>query len=794
MSRCVQGRLFAWAVAAGVAVLGGCALDSSRPAPPETPGAGQPAATARPLEAYGAEPFYSEDRFYGTLTITPLPEEGKSLLTYTGADQPFDDSWAAKKVEFVAFRCHRNPPVYPSNGVTNGNYFPGLTSCRYSRVTEVMDGRNLKVDFVYNGGDVERPRAVTNAYGYFFVDCRAAFARAFAAEEPATRFVLQDGKTYVCKGGWDTMVGKNIAVQAEGKAAIKFSLEDAFLVGERMEDANTITPDRASYPVTFGSNRFFSFADNTRFDVRFENIDLLPPHYTPPDAGLNAGGCGPFFAHQSAADYGTNLQGRWICGKRELVNCDNQAEARKYARVPFPGEPWFFGGPLCISNNGGKLTEDSSDIAFYQEFNFVDVEWFGCEPMGLRSVNRAGNIFRHLNGTRKKLHAGNAMTNTDRFPTRVRFKADVVAGQDRGLRAIELMDGRVTAYQLASPTYWSQWGHLAHGDGDARRRGWIGFRDPLRDCEWRLSFPAPGHFVRDHAPATIMTARTFSQLCLPFVDATTLRTFEMIPVSASRQARDWSLAQTVIRVDGELNRKLSDTQFVFEAYAFQALTSQPFLVGNGEKRGEAGPQAFSETYPDCDELEYEDPADGNALKTVRIVKRSRHSRSPTNAPFVAVPYWVYELDRPVAQAAPVFRVKKSVLEFALNPAGVDADIRIYRAGTSPQGIGWQYLCYSSKSLNWEMRNSDIRGYMRVSDHDQAVRTAADPLWTMSIVKSWKACTVDGSSAELWGQNTLKARRDKTGDDRFTAIVDNTDIGAGPGNMPSPTGEMRILND
>jgi hypothetical protein len=143
---------------------------------------------------------------------------------------------------------------------------------------------------------------------------------------------------------------------------------------------------------------------------------------------------------------------------------------------------------------------------------------------------------------------------------------------------------------------------------------------------------------------------------------------------------------------------------------------------------------------------------------------------------------------------PVFKVKKSSLEFALNPAGVPASIRIYFGGTSPHGIQWQYLCYASKSLNWEMENSDIRAYMRVSDHNQPVRTAADPLWTMSVIKSWKACTIDGSSDALWGQNTLKARRDATGNPQYMAIVDNTDLGAGPGNMKSPSGQRDVPND
>jgi hypothetical protein len=75
-----------------------------------------------------------------------------------------------------------------------------------------------------------------------------------------------------------------------------------------------------------------------------------------------------------------------------------------------------------------------------------------------------------------------------------------------------------------------------------------------------------------------------------------------------------------------------------------------------------------------------------------------------------------------------------------------------------------------------------------------LRVAADPLWTMSIVKSWKACTVDGDSSQLWGQNTLKARRDRTGDHRYMAFVDNADIGAGPGNMKSPSGAVEIPED
>lgn len=749
-----------------------------------------------PIEQFGAVAFYSEDKFCGSLTITPLTAEGKSLLTYTGADAPFDVSWAAKRVEFVGLRCHKNPIQYPPAGVVNGNYFPGMVSCRYSRVVEVVDGKNLKVDFVYNGGSIEHPQATPNAYGYFFIDCRGAFARAFSADVPATRISLQDGRTYVCKGGWNTKVAKNIHLSAAKKAAIKLSLEDAFLMDEDpCLDPNALGgQDRASYAATYVSGALFVLEDNTRFDVRLENIDLLPPHYTAPCSGSNAGGCGALFAHSSASDYGTNLQGRWICGKRELVNCDNQTEARRYAGVKFPSQPWFFGGPLCISNDGGKLNAAGTDIAEYQEFNFFDVEWFGNEPMGLRSVSRAGNIFRMINTRRKRLSAGNAMTNVDRYSATVRFKDDLLNGKDRGRRAIEITDGRASAYQLASTVYWSQWGHLAHSDGDARRSGRISFKEPARNCDWYLTFPTPGMFVRDYPETEPLNARNFAARCRPCIDAVTLRTFEKVPVSDSARARRWGLQQTVITVDGKLNRKLSNTQFVFEEYAFQARVSYPFLIGKGEMRGDAANDAYLENYPDCDELEYADPDDGNKVKTVRIIKRYRHSRSQANARFVAIPYWVYEFDAPVAATTPTFRVKRSVLEFALDPAGVACDFRVYRNGTSPRGVQWQYLCYTSKSLNWDMRNVDVYGYIRASDHDQPARTAADPLWTMSAVKSWKACKIDGDSAELWGQRTLKARREKTGDPKYMALVDNADLGAGAGNMRSPSGKIEIPED
>jgi hypothetical protein len=97
------------------------------------------------IENYGAKPIYYP--FYNQLLITPLPGESKTLITYTGLDDAF--TGFDTTLEFLMFRNNLNPSSVPSN-VVNQNFYPNTVTARYGRISDLVDGKNVKIDVLLN--------------------------------------------------------------------------------------------------------------------------------------------------------------------------------------------------------------------------------------------------------------------------------------------------------------------------------------------------------------------------------------------------------------------------------------------------------------------------------------------------------------------------------------------------------------------------------------------------------------------------------------------------------------------
>ncbi|TXI10559.1 MAG: hypothetical protein E6Q68_07860 [Polynucleobacter sp.] len=328
------------------------------------------------IEAFGAVPFYTEDKFYGTMTITPYATGDSSLITYTGADSPFTSDYLDK--EFVAFRAHRTDS-FP----TTKNWIPGVSSCVYSKVIRIVDGKNVRVNFKYNGNNESSPQVTTGAYGYFFYDNRAAFNSALSSARTKP-ISLKNGSTYAVKGlfGDDYLSTENPIIfvardtNSSVPANIKYSIEDEWTAnGKQLWGGwNEGTSVPTSYSNEFGSRIVpFIIKQNVvggEYTIRFSNIRMLPPHYS--NRWQQGSSLGSYFVASGSVN-GSNTYQHW--GVVDIAGSDSRFERRRYSNINFPDTPSFilpFG--FAYSNGGGKSgtvsypTGDKVDIVEFMDY------------------------------------------------------------------------------------------------------------------------------------------------------------------------------------------------------------------------------------------------------------------------------------------------------------------------------------------------------------------------------------------------------------------------------------------
>ncbi len=408
------------------------------PIPAASPAVG--AKTGTPIENFGAVAFYSGEKFFEKLDVeyvSPI----LSRITYRGLDAPFTTEYLGK--ELVIFRAHENP-VAPDG---RRSFYPGKVTARYSRVSRIVDGRQVEVDFGYNGGSLQTPRRLTGASGYFFHDNRAAFARAFNTADRADRILLKSGAVYVTKGAWEANPVKNLDIESNGaaRAGIKLSIEDGFVP---LENAG---PGMDAFLNEFGSYTFFSLG-NQNFSIRFSGIDILPSYY---HVRQNQPGSGAFFVHRYSDAGGCRVVRELsITDSNSLREFDRLGE--RYPNLPrgyFAMMP-LFAYSLCGGNDDGK------DVTDMQVFRLRRADWVGSTVIEIKNnYFRAGN-FLHVEGKSPTERAKLFGTHDGSLGKIENLRLQFTRDEWGEYRKVRILSTDATAYEMAN-IYWN--GGLSSG-------------------------------------------------------------------------------------------------------------------------------------------------------------------------------------------------------------------------------------------------------------------------------------------------------------------------------------------
>ena len=224
------------------------------------------------IESYGGQDFYKP--FFGSLTYEPLGG-GTSKVTYQGVEDVFNASFVDKWLE--PSRIHHTDLAYPSGQV---NYFPNSIAVVYSKVLSVIDGKNLIVDFEYNGKNRDAPVLIAGEDGTFFFDNKPSI-EAWGANKNRKDLIGQPGVIYATLGMPNIICAidsdYNFVTDSINPSVLHCMASDAFTV-----DANgTGTSLCPSYVNVFRSEMvMFDLpgSGHTNIDFQWQPVG---PTYTP---------------------------------------------------------------------------------------------------------------------------------------------------------------------------------------------------------------------------------------------------------------------------------------------------------------------------------------------------------------------------------------------------------------------------------------------------------------------------------------------------------------------------------
>lgn len=325
------------------------------------------------LEEFGGNSFYRS--FWGKLNYKPLDNK-TSLVTYIGNEDVFDQEFIGKWLE--PSRIHKCSHEFPQKG---RNYFPSAIAVVYSRVLEVRDGKNLIVDFLYNGGSIESPIESTNQDGTFFFDNKFSIEAWGSSLNRKSNLVAKSGQVYGCLGFPKISIGPdstlNFRWTGEGdRPAIHLMLSDAFTGDEH--GRGEAMPE--SFKETFGENlRIFDLPGKGRVEIDF-NWQLLPPTYSQKVVQYGVPTGVVFYD-------GASLSSQF--GLKRFSNFDqfrirNQMnKALGFTRV----------GVTCSMPNQGYCNgggiHDGSDVTEFCTYRF-EGDWFARDPNNMKARTSGG--------------------------------------------------------------------------------------------------------------------------------------------------------------------------------------------------------------------------------------------------------------------------------------------------------------------------------------------------------------------------------------------------------------------
>jgi hypothetical protein len=314
--------------------------------------------------------------YWGTLTITPL-DKNRSRITRSIESVPFYSGMVGK--EFVSGRIHENTDEYPDG---TENYFPGLVTCRYARVIQVEDDRNVIVDFAFNGGNVSSPQVTAQTDGYFFTDNRKAFKDLIENPTREEIIILDDDRVYVIKGMPQALLAKPIHFRRSGtgnhKPVIMLSVEDAFNMGKKGSG------NSPSYAANFGGSNFILLDDND-YACTFTNIDISPTIYTIPTVQYGRSYANFF------KEIKVNSSQKRLC---RISNCNiDVLKQRAISQLGSERSGMTWDMPILgYSMNGG--IETNGDVSDLTRYELINTSWRAHTVMNLKSKDRAGVLFK----------------------------------------------------------------------------------------------------------------------------------------------------------------------------------------------------------------------------------------------------------------------------------------------------------------------------------------------------------------------------------------------------------------
>jgi hypothetical protein len=107
-----------------------------------------------------------------------------TLISVQGNANFFPDDIVGKS--FCGLFAHQNPSTPDYTAVDA--FYPQELGSRYAKVVHRIDGKNVIVDFEYNGGNERTPQRITSGKGYFFLDNSEAWDKLRqAVTAPANR-------------------------------------------------------------------------------------------------------------------------------------------------------------------------------------------------------------------------------------------------------------------------------------------------------------------------------------------------------------------------------------------------------------------------------------------------------------------------------------------------------------------------------------------------------------------------------------------------------------------------------
>lgn len=344
-----------------------------------------PNSDANRLEEYGGNDFYKT--FFGKLTYKPLGN-GTSRVTYQGSDSPFNEKYVGNWVE--PSRVHRCSNEYPSTG---RNYFPGVLSVVYSRVLSVEDGKNILVDFEYNGGDCLFPKEITNQDGIFFYDNKFALESWANSANRKNSLQANPGQVYATLGIPKIIVKPNselnfLVIGSGESPAIHWMLSDAF---DGDSHGRGLEVPR-SFADTFGDNgAFFHLPEEGKVTVDFD-WQLLPPTYSQTVVQYGAP-LGVFFLDKaySSKQYGLKRVANFDQFRIRNLMEKELGFVRNGATFSMPSQGY------C---NGGGI-HDGVDISEFCTYRF-EGDWVSKNPNNMKARTSGGLLIEWIGYSKEK--------------------------------------------------------------------------------------------------------------------------------------------------------------------------------------------------------------------------------------------------------------------------------------------------------------------------------------------------------------------------------------------------------